>query len=118
MPSSAGTKQDRNRVRNRVLAPAIRRANEQLEKDDLAPLPEGLTLHALRRTSVSIVLAIGWDTPYVMKQMGHTDSSMTVGIYGQVMAAKEQDRARLRELVGEASREPRETQRRSSTASQ
>jgi hypothetical protein len=33
-----------------VLGKAIKRANAQLAADGQTPLPEGLTLHALRRT--------------------------------------------------------------------
>ncbi|HEY4894900.1 MAG TPA: site-specific integrase [Solirubrobacteraceae bacterium] len=82
-PSAAGTRQDRNRVRNRVLAPAIVRADEQLLADGLAPLPEALTLHALRRTFCSILVAIGKDPAYAMSQMGHTDPTITIGIYSK-----------------------------------
>jgi integrase len=99
-PSAAGTRQDRNRVRNRVLAPAIRKANEQLIADGSAPLPDGVTLHALRRTFCSLLVALGRDPAYVMKQMGHSDPTVTLGIYAKVMDAREEDRARLRSLVG------------------
>ncbi len=97
-PSAAGTRQDRNRVRNRVLTPAIKRASERLEADGGAPLPEGLTLHALRRTFCSLLVALGKDPAYVMAQMGHTDPAITIGIYSKVMRAK--DRERLQVLVG------------------
>jgi integrase len=99
-PSATGTKQDRNRVRNRILAPAIKRANKQLEADGAAPLPDGLTLHALRRTHISLLLAVGRDVPSVMAQAGHTSPTMTLGTYAQVMQTSEQDRAKLRKLVG------------------
>ena len=47
-PSAAGTRQDRNRVRNRVLARAIKAAKEQLA-------------NALRRTFASVLVALGRD---------------------------------------------------------
>ena len=50
-PSAAGTRQERNRVRARVLGKAAKRADEALAAADLAALPEGLTLHALRARS-------------------------------------------------------------------
>jgi integrase len=48
---------------------AVARANKQLETNGLAPLPEGLTLHSLRRTFASLLIAIGKDPAYVMSQM-------------------------------------------------
>lgn len=99
-PSAVGTAQDRNRTRNRILNPAIERANKQLVEDGSAPLPDGLTQHGLRRTFCSLLVALGRDPAYVMRQMGHTDPSVTLGIYAQVMQAREEDRARLRALVG------------------
>ncbi len=60
-PSAAGRRHDRNHVRNRVLAPAVTRANERRSHDHVAPLPEGLTLHALRRTCASVLVALGRD---------------------------------------------------------
>jgi integrase len=98
-PSAVGTRQDRHRVRGRVLAGAIKGANEQLVKDGHAPLPEGLTLHALRRTFASVLVALGKDVRYVMDQIGHTNPNVTLGIYAQVMRASDGDRERLRALV-------------------
>jgi integrase len=99
-PSAVGTAQDRNRTRNRILNPAIEHANEQLIAEGSAPLPDGLTQHGLRRTFCSLLVALGRDPAYVMRQMGHTDPTVTLGIYAHVMQAREEDRARLRALVG------------------
>ena len=99
-PSAVGTRQDRNRVRSRVLAGAVKGANKQLEAEDLTALPDGLTLHALRRTFASLLIAIGKDPAYVMGQMGHTDPTVTLGLYAKVMSVGEDDRDRLRALVG------------------
>jgi integrase len=41
----------RDNVRNRVLAPAVERANASLVRRDLVPLPERITPHSLRRPS-------------------------------------------------------------------
>jgi integrase len=98
-PSSAGTRQDRNRVRARVLGGAVARANERLAEDGLTALPDGLTLHALRRTFASLLIAIGKDPAYVMGQMGHTDPTVTLGLYAKVMSVGDEDRERLRRLV-------------------
>jgi integrase len=100
-PSATGTTpQDRNRVRNRILAPSIANASARLEAAGGAPLPEGLTLHGLRRTFCSLLVALGKDPAYVMRQMGHTDPTVTLGIYAQVMEAAHEDRGRLAGLVG------------------
>ncbi len=113
-PSAVGTRQERNRVRNRVLGRpeaiidgeavpgvgAVARANKLLAKDGLAELPEGLTLHALRRTFASLLIALGKDPAYVMGQMGHSDPTVTLGLYAKVMSVGEADRGRLRALVG------------------
>lgn len=98
-PSAAWTRQDRNRVRSRVLARAIKRANERLAADGLAALPEGMTLHALRRTFASVLVALGHDPRYVMDQIGHSNPNVTLGIYAQVIRVSDEDRARLRALV-------------------
>lgn len=63
------------------------------------PLPEGLTLHALRRTCASVLVALGKDPRYVMGQLGHTDPTVTLGIYAQAMTSSDDDRERLRLLV-------------------
>jgi hypothetical protein len=65
----------------------------------MAPLPEGLTPHSLRRTFISLLLAIGEDVPYVMGQVGHVDPKMTLSIYAQVMFRGEGERQRLQSLV-------------------
>jgi integrase len=51
----------------------LKRDNEKLGADEQTPLPEGLALHALRRTCASVLVALGKDPRYVMAQLGHTD---------------------------------------------
>jgi hypothetical protein len=57
------------------------------------------TLHALRRTCASVLVALGKDPRYVMAQLGHTDPTVTLGIYAQAMTSSDEDRERLRLLV-------------------
>jgi integrase len=97
-PSAAGTRQDRNRVRTRVLNKARERANKTLAAEGLTDLPD-LTLHALRRTFASLLIALRPDPAYVMAQMGHTDPTVTLGLYAKVMSGGDADRERLRSLV-------------------
>jgi len=86
-------------IRRRVLARAADRANQQLAKDEIEPLPEGLTPHSMRRTFASILFAIGEAPPYVMAQMGHTTPDLTLAIYARQMDRRDGEPERLRALV-------------------
>ena len=101
-PTEPGGQQNASNVRNRVLAPSVARANQRLEERGLSPLPEGLTPHSMRRTFISLLLAIGEDVPYVMGQVGHADPKVTLSIYAQVMFRGEGERERLEALVNGA----------------
>jgi integrase len=48
-------------VRNRVLAKAAERANEELHQAAATPLPDGLTPHRRRHTFASLLVALGTD---------------------------------------------------------
>ncbi len=98
-PTETGQRQNSSNVRNRVLSLSVKRADELLAERGLAPLPEGLTPHSMRRTFISLVLAIGEDVPYVMAQVGHADPKMTLSIYAQVMFRGEGEKERLEALV-------------------
>ncbi len=91
-------------MRRRVLAPPIRLADQALEEAGEAPLPERLTLHSLRRTFASLLVAVGTDPAAVMVEMGHTDPGMTLRVYAQAMQLDEAECDRLRALVGVAVR--------------
>lgn len=64
------------------------------------PLPN-LTPHSLRRTACSVWLALGRPVPDVMEMMGHTHPAMTLGVYARAMRLGADEKAKLRELVGE-----------------
>jgi integrase len=98
--SAAGTRLDRNRVRARVLRKAVERADVTLLADGHVPLPAGLTLHALRRTFASVLVALGRDPAYVMAQIGHTSPTVTLAVYAQAMHADGGHRDQLRQLTG------------------
>ena len=50
----------------------------------MPPLPT-TTPHTLRRTYISIaLLANGFDVKWVMSQVGHADSKMTLDVYAQL----------------------------------
>lgn len=73
----------RRRV-GQILAEAARLASERLAARGMAPLPH-TTPHTLRRTYISIALiANQFDLKFVMAQVGHADSSMTMDVYAQL----------------------------------
>jgi integrase len=96
--STGGQPSDDN-IRARVLRAAVNRANENLAKKKLAPLPEGLTPHSLRRTLASVLYALGEDPGVVMDEMGHTDPGLALRVYRQAMRRDEDEKAALRALV-------------------
>ena len=97
--TGTGGPQNQSNVRNRTLAGSVKLANERREQAGFGSLPQGLTPHSLRRTFISLLLAAGEDPPYVMRQVGHRDPKVTLGVYAQVMFRKDGERERLRALV-------------------
>jgi integrase len=97
--TARGRPRNRDNVRERVLAPVVRRANELLVERGLPPLPEGLSAHKLRHTFASVLAACGEDPAYVMAQLGHTDPRFTLRVYTHVMSRREGERERLEDLV-------------------
>ena len=97
--TSTGAGQGATNVRRRVLASAVALANEQLAKDSIEPMPDGLTPHSLRRTFASVLFALGEPPPYVMEQMGHTTANLTLSIYARVMNRRDGEQERLQALV-------------------
>lgn len=87
----------RERLKQRWGRPSS--APTRLAADEQTPLPDGLTLHALRRTCASVLVALGKDPRYVMAQLGHTDPTVTLDIYAHAMTSSDDDRERLRLLV-------------------
>jgi integrase len=94
-----GHARDRNAARTRCLHPAVEVANERLEEAGVTPLPEGLTLHGLRHSYVSLRLAVGHDIATVAQDAGHADPVITASTYTHVMRLDEGERERLRALV-------------------
>jgi hypothetical protein len=60
------------------------------------------TPHTLRRSYISLLLAPGCDPAYVEQQVGHTDPTLTLRIYQQVLKPKRREdyRDRVNELLG------------------
>jgi integrase len=67
-----------------IVAQAAADATKQLIVRGLPPLPN-VTPHTLRRTYISIaLLANNFDVKWVMSQVGHADSKMTMDVYAQL----------------------------------
>jgi integrase len=88
-------------IRQRVLAKVVAEANELLRDRGVPEILE-CTPHTLRRTYISLLLAAGCDPAYVQQQDGHTDPTLTLRIYQQLLKRKrrEEYRARVNELLG------------------
>ena len=68
--------------------------------DELQPLPDGLTPHAMRRTYVSLRVAVGNDPVAIAKATGHANAAgMTLRIYAGMMDEDEGARKRLAALA-------------------
>ena len=109
-PTRAGGRRDKDNINARVMRPAVRRANERRALRDLPPLPARVTAHTLRRTYISMMFAAGAEIPYVMAQVGHGDSKVTLEIYAQVLKRRDREqigRAFDHLLVGGGRGEPR-----------
>ena len=87
--TSMGTPQTRQNVRRRVLAPAIKRANEELKELGIEPIGN-VSPHGLRRTFASLRAACGDDPVYIAQQIGHEDVAFTLRTYAH--AVKRRDR--------------------------
>jgi integrase len=98
-PTSTGKPISPSNVRNRVLANAVKRANERLAEVREVPLPTGLTPHSLRRTFASLLYAIGEPAPVVMEELGHTHPGLALRIYAAAMRRDDDENERLRALI-------------------
>ena len=98
-PTSTGKPISPSNVRNRVLANAVKRANERLAEAGEVPLPVGLTPHSLRRTFASLLYAIGEPAPVVMQELGHTHPGLALRIYAAAMRRDDDENERLRALI-------------------
>ena len=83
LPSLHGTRMSYGRV-ERIVRDAAERASAKLTEQGRPPLPR-TTPHTLRRTYISIaLLANNFDIKWVMSQVGHADSKMTLDVYAQL----------------------------------
>src|SRR5262249_35386098 len=94
-PTRSGRRLPPENFRKRVLAPAVKRGDENLAKRGRPPLPVKLTPHSLRRTFASLLYALGESPPVVMQEMGHTDPALALRIYAQAIRRTEAEQAAL-----------------------
>jgi integrase len=81
--NSRGGRVARQRIAE-MIREAARLATETRLDQGLPPLPR-TTPHSLRRTYISIaLLANNFDVKWVMNQVGHADSKMTLDVYAQL----------------------------------
>jgi integrase len=97
--TSTGRARDRHNLRQRVVAPVTRRADELLADRGSNPLPAGISPHKLRHTFASLLVALGSDPAYAMSQLGHTDPAFTLRVYTHMMRRDQGERDQLRALV-------------------
>jgi integrase len=98
-PTRSGRRVLPENFRSHVLASAVKRADENLAKRELAPLPPKLTPHSLRRTFASLLYALGETPPVVMQEMGHTDPGLALRIHATAIRRTEAEQAGLSALV-------------------
>ena len=95
VPSGNGNRLVASNIRQRVLAKVIPEANELLRERGVPEIVE-CTPHTLRRTYISLLLAAGCDPAYVQQQVGHTDPTLTLRIYQQLLKRKRREEYRDR----------------------
>ena len=83
VPNVRGGRMDRQRV-GTIVHDAATRASADRATRGLPALPH-ITPHSLRRTYISIaLLANSFDVKWVMSQVGHANSKMTLDVYAQL----------------------------------
>jgi integrase len=83
-PTRNGTRQHPDNIRSRLLASVCERANELLAERE-QPLIGHITPHTLRRTFASILAEVGVPPRRAMYLPGHTDPTLTMRVYQQVL---------------------------------
>jgi integrase len=94
-PTQAGSFDNRNNVRKRLLVKAIEAANPKLVELGIEPIA-AVSPHGLRRTFASLRCAVGDDVAYTAAQLGHEDAVFSLKTYTH--AVKRRDRLTGHEL--------------------
>ena len=100
-PNTRGGRIARQRVA-RIVGEAAAHASERVSQRGLPPLPH-TTPHTLRRTYISIaLLANRFDVLWVMGQVGHADSKMTLDVYAQLQQRVKREHGRAFDTARQA----------------
>ena len=92
-PNARGGPVTRQRIA-RILAEATKGATDRRAERGLPAMP-AITPHSLRRTYISIaLLANNYDIKWVMSQVGHASSAMTLDVYAQLAQRAPRDHGR------------------------
>lgn len=75
---------------NKVFKKIIRRYNEDINHQE--KLPE-ITLHGLRHTSATLLIAQNIDVKTVSKRLGHSETSTTIDIYAHALQKRDEEAA-------------------------
>jgi integrase len=81
--TSTGNRFSESNIRNRILAPAIKIANERLAAAGHPPIMDGVTPHGCRRTFASMLAKRGEDPATMMQQLGHATAEFTFEVYAR-----------------------------------
>jgi integrase len=98
-PTRNGTPQHPDNIRARILGPLRVRADELLQADGREPI-DHLTPHTLRRTFASILAVCDVPPRRAMYLMGHTDATLTLAVYQQVLDVGKGAVGLLEEVLG------------------
>jgi integrase len=115
--SAAGTKRDRNNVRNRLLAPVLELGAQLLDERGQRPLParvdaEGIptgirvTPHMFRRTAMTYWAWADRNQRWAMGQAGHKSAKMTLEAYQQTFPHDPDARAQVMAWLRGAGEDP------------
>jgi integrase len=103
-PNARGGQLTRGRVAE-IVRDAAKHASTDMMGRGLPPLPH-TTPHSLRRTYISIaLLANQFDVKWVMDQVGHDDSTMTMDVYAQLQQRHKRDHGAEFDRLVRAARE-------------
>ena len=98
-PAAGGSPANASRE---IVGEAAARASERVGQRGLPPLPH-TTPHSLRRTYISIaLLANRFDVKWVMGQVGHADSKMTLDVYAQLQQRVKREHGRAFDTLVQA----------------
>lgn len=85
-PNRVGRKMDHSSFRHNVWLPMIERAHdtERCAREGVTPLRRVPTIHDLRHSHASWLIAAGVPLPFVQARLGHESITTTVGTYGHL----------------------------------